>query len=111
MAEYLQVSTATETREQAVQLARGVTEARLAAGAQIMGPVLSVFWHLGEFGRGEEWQVIFKTTRDRYQELEEHLSKNHPWNNPEISAVPILVGSDGYLKWVNRTTARQDQAD
>lgn len=111
MAEYLQVSTATETREQAEELARGATAARLVAGAQIVGPVISVFWHLGEFGQGEEWQVIFKTTWDRYLELEAHLSDNHPWNNPEIVAIPILAGSGGYLEWVSRTTARHDQID
>jgi periplasmic divalent cation tolerance protein len=111
MAEYWQVSTATETREQAVELARRATAARLVAGAQVVGPVTSVFWHLGEFGQGEEWQVIFKTTQDRYQELEAHLSDNHPWNNPEIVAIPILAGFKGYLEWVSRTTSRHDQAD
>jgi periplasmic divalent cation tolerance protein len=110
MADYVQVSTATETREQAIMLARGANEARLAAGAQIVGPVISVFWHLGEFGQGEEWQAIFKTTRDRYEELEGYLSGNHPWTNPEILAVPIVTGSVGYPEWVSRTTAGRDHS-
>lgn len=106
MTNYVQVSTATETREQAVELARTVTEARLVASAQVSGPVIATFWHLGELGQSDEWQVILKTTYDRYDELEVHLTENHPWNTPEIVAVPIVRGSEGYLGWISRTTAK-----
>ncbi|MFB6565980.1 divalent-cation tolerance protein CutA [Streptomyces noursei] len=105
MADFLQVSTATETREGAVRLAQSVVSARLAAGAQIVGPVISVFWHRGEFGTGEEWQLLFKARADRYDEIEAHLLKHHPWNNPEVSAVPIVAGSAAYLRWVETATA------
>ncbi|MDT0322972.1 divalent-cation tolerance protein CutA [Streptomyces millisiae] len=105
MTNYVQVSTATETREAAEALARSAVEARLAAGAQIVGPVVSVFWHLGEFGTGEEWRLLFKTTTDRYPELEEHLLAHHPWQNPEVVAVPVITGSAGYLDWIRGTTS------
>jgi periplasmic divalent cation tolerance protein len=105
MTAFLQVSTATENREQAEKLARSVVAARLAAGAQIVGPVVSVFWHKGEFGTGEEWQLLLKTRADRYAELEAHLLQHHPWQNPEVSAVPITAGADAYLRWVEHTTA------
>ncbi|MFM9368750.1 divalent-cation tolerance protein CutA [Streptomyces sp. Da 82-17] len=103
MADFLQVSTATETREQAVELARSVVTGRLAAGAQIIGPVLSAFWHDGEFGTGEEWQLLFMSRADGYAALEAHLLEHHSWNNPEVSAVPIVAGSDAYLRWVTAT--------
>ncbi|MDX5565642.1 divalent-cation tolerance protein CutA [Streptomyces sp. ID05-04B] len=105
MADFLQVSTATETRDQAVTLARSVVEQRLAAGAQIIGPVISAFWHNGEFGTGEEWQLLLKTQQARYAELEAHLLEHHPWKNPEIAAVPIVAGSDACLKWLTANTA------
>jgi periplasmic divalent cation tolerance protein len=60
MSGYLQVSTATATREEAVQLAGSAVGAGLAAGAQVLGPVVSVFWHDGKYGEGEEWQVLLK---------------------------------------------------
>ncbi|GAA2112345.1 divalent-cation tolerance protein CutA [Streptomyces synnematoformans] len=107
MSKFVQVYTATETREAAVALGRSATQARLAAGVQVVGPVVSLFWHLGEFGEGEEWQVIFKTTADRYGELETHLLEHHPWHNPEITAVPITDGARGYLDWVRRTVAEE----
>jgi periplasmic divalent cation tolerance protein len=100
MTDFLQVSTATENREAAERLARSVVAARLAAGAQIVGPVTSVFWHLGEFGTGEEWQLLFKTRADLYAELEAHLMEQHPWENPEIAAVPIVAGAPACLRWI-----------
>ncbi|MCF3960920.1 divalent-cation tolerance protein CutA [Streptomyces fuscigenes] len=104
MTDFVQVSTATETREQAIELARSVVQNRLAAGAQIIGPVTSVFWHLGEFGTGEEWQLLLKTRTDRYAALEAHLLKHHPWDNPEVSAVPIVAGAERCLHWVAENT-------
>jgi periplasmic divalent cation tolerance protein len=101
----VQVYTATESREAAVALGKSATEARLAAGVQVVGPVASLFWHLGEFGQGEEWQVIFKTTAARYPDLEAHLLEHHPWKNAEIIAVPIVAGASGYVDWVSRTVA------
>ncbi len=88
-------------------MARSAVEARLAAGAQIAGPLVSVFWHLGEFGTGEEWQLLLKTTEDRYADLEAHLLQHHPWKNPEISAVRIAAGSEAYLSWIRRSTGRE----
>ncbi|MGH3648141.1 MAG: divalent-cation tolerance protein CutA [Micromonosporaceae bacterium] len=104
MVGFIQVSTATESRAAAEKLARSVVEARLAAGAQIIGPVVSAYWHLGEFGTGEEWQLLLKTRDDRYAALEAHLVEHHPWKNPEISAVPIVSGSESYLGWIRRNT-------
>ncbi|MFF7310570.1 divalent cation tolerance protein CutA [Streptomyces sp. NPDC008137] len=104
MTKFLQVSTATPARDQAIELARSVVAERLAAGAQIIGPVTSAFWHDGEFGTGEEWQLLLKTTQARYPELEAHLLKHHPWQNPEIAAVPIEAGSKGCLDWITANT-------
>ncbi|MGQ4517078.1 divalent cation tolerance protein CutA [Streptomyces sp. DW26H14] len=104
MTDLVQVSTATETREQAIALAQSVVHAQLAAGAQIIGPVTSVFRHLGEFGTGEEWQLLLKTRADRYPALEAHLLKHHPWDNPEVSAVRIIAGAERYRRWVAENT-------
>jgi periplasmic divalent cation tolerance protein len=99
----VQVSTATQTKEQAVQLAGAAVKAALAAGAQVIGPVTSVFIHLNEFGQGEEWQLILKTMAQRYAQLETFLARNHPWDNPEIAAIPIIGGSERYLNWISDT--------
>ncbi|MDD1064001.1 divalent-cation tolerance protein CutA [Streptomyces cocklensis] len=104
MTEFVQVSTATEAREQAVRLAESAVRGQLAAGAQVVGPVVSVFWHRGEFGTGEEWQLLLKTTVERYPALEAHLLEHHPWDKPEVVAVPIVAGSETYLRWIADST-------
>lgn len=104
MADHLTVSTATETREQAVTLAQSAVQTRLAAGAQIIGPVVSVFWHHGECGTGEEFQLLLTTSTTRYPQLEALLVEQHPWTNPEIRATPIVLGAATYLDWIDRST-------
>ena len=104
MSGYLQVSTTAATREDARRLAASAVKAGLCAGAQVFGPVMSVFWHQGEYGEGEEWQVTLKTAESRYAELEAHLIAEHPWDNPEVTAVE-LRGSAAYLAWIDRATA------
>ncbi|HEV7628356.1 MAG TPA: divalent-cation tolerance protein CutA [Streptomyces sp.] len=109
MTDLVHVYTATPDRESAVELAKGVTAQRLAAGAQVVGPVVSLFWHLGEFGEGEEWQLILKTTVDRYPDLEAHLLAEHPWDNPEVAAVPVVEAAQRFKTWVVATVS--DPAD
>jgi periplasmic divalent cation tolerance protein len=65
--------------------------------------VASFFWHQGESGGGQEWQVTFKTTADRYAELEALLLREHTWDNPEVTAVPLVKGTAAYFAWIDRT--------
>jgi len=101
----VQVLSATPTREDAIALARSAVEARLAAGAQVLGPVTSALWHNGEFGTGEEWQLALQTSLDRYTELEKHLIERHPWANPQIIAIPVVAAPASYLEWARTSTA------
>jgi uncharacterized protein involved in tolerance to divalent cations len=99
---YLEVSTATETKASAVELARLAVESRVAAGAQITGPVASAFWHLGEFGTGEEWRLVLRTHEARFAELRDLILRNHPWQKPEIIATRMAGSSKDYLDWIRR---------
>ncbi|MFI6763057.1 divalent-cation tolerance protein CutA [Micromonospora sp. NPDC050417] len=103
MSDYLQVATATETRAAAIDLAQSAVAARLAGNAQVIGPVVSVFWHLGEQGTGEEWRLLLYTTADRYDALEAHLLARHPWSNPQVIATPIVAGSTECLAWLRQS--------
>ncbi len=91
-----------------MRLARSAVAARLAASAQVLGPATSVYWHLGELGTGQEWQAVLKTTTSRYPELHEHLLSEHPWENPEITAVEIIGATDAYFDWLKRTVESLD---
>ncbi|MEU8823448.1 divalent-cation tolerance protein CutA [Streptomyces sp. NPDC048636] len=100
MADHLTVLTTTDTPEKAEALARGAVEARLAACAQISQPVTSVYRWEGAVETAAEWQVLFKTTAARYEELEAHLREAHDYDTPEVIATPITNGSEDYLAWV-----------
>lgn len=107
MTDYLQVSTVADSRDTAAKLARAAVAAKLAAGAQVYGPVASFFWHKDESGEDEEWQVTLKTTADRYPELEALLLAEHSWENPEITAIPLVAGTAAYFAWLERTVNGQ----
>jgi periplasmic divalent cation tolerance protein len=104
MTAHLLVTTTTPDRASAAKIATSALAAHLAATAQVIGPVASFFWHLGEQGEGEEWNVTFKTTDARYAELEAHIVEQHPWNKPEVTAVELVRGSADYLRWLEEST-------
>ncbi|MDQ0786856.1 periplasmic divalent cation tolerance protein [Streptomyces sp. B3I8] len=101
----LTVLTTTDSEAAARELARGAVEARLAACAQISGPVTSVYRWQGGVETAAEWQVSFKTTPARYEALEHHLRTAHDYETPEIIATPVVRGSTEYLRWVTEETA------
>ena len=108
MADHLLVTTTAPDRETAARLAGSAVKSKLAATAQVHGPVASFFWHLGEQGEGEEWIATFKTTGDRYAELEEHIVREHSWSNPEVTAVKLDRGTPGYLQWLETATTPEN---
>src|SRR5260370_20517087 len=98
--EFLQVQTTTDSRAEAVELARAAVAARLAACAQVAGPVASAYWWEGEMERAEEWLVMLKLPADRYSDLSALLTRLHSYDEPEIIATPICAGSPRYLGWL-----------
>lgn len=105
MADYVQVLTTADSADAAGELARSVVQARLAACAQVVGPIRSHFRWEGAVQIEDEWQVLYKTTAERYLALEAHLAEIHTYDEPEIIATPIVAGSAGYLGWVAQETA------
>ncbi|MET9427521.1 divalent-cation tolerance protein CutA [Streptomyces sp. NPDC003036] len=101
----LTVLTTTDSAEKAEELARGAVEARLAACAQISGPVTSVYHWKNAIETSQEWQVLFKTTEACYDALEAHLVAAHDYDTPEIIAMPVVQGSTGYLAWLRQETS------
>jgi periplasmic divalent cation tolerance protein len=103
----LRVTTATPDLDSAKTLARTAVAARLAGNAQITGPVISVFWHLGESGEGEEYAVTLSTTAAAFPALEAHLREHHPWDNPEITAIELTAAPEAYARWLRESTTPQ----
>ncbi|WP_059008611.1 divalent-cation tolerance protein CutA [Streptomyces specialis] len=105
MAEHITVLTTTDSREDAEQLATSAVEARLAACAQIDGPVTSVYWWEGSVRTDQEWRVLYKTPAAKYDALEAHIRGVHAYETPEIIATEITRGSAAYLQWLHQETS------
>lgn len=102
--EHCQVVTTTDSREAADRLADGAVRARLAACAQVVGPITSRYWWQGEVETAEEWQVIFKTALVRYPALRDHIRAGHTYQTPEILCTPVVAGDRAYLDWLTAET-------
>jgi periplasmic divalent cation tolerance protein len=107
MKEVIQVSTTTEKREDATRIARALVEKRLAACAQVIGPIRSTYWWKGKIEETDEWLCLLKTRTDLYRKLEKTLRAIHPYEVPEITAQPIVAGSRSYLQWIDEETKKR----
>jgi len=86
--------------EHAEKLARSLVESRLAACVQII-PIRSFYEWKGEIHRDEERLLLIKAKAGLYPELEDFITKNHPYEVPEIIQVPIKAGLRSYLDWID----------
>ncbi len=102
--QYLQVQTTTDSRAEAVELARDAVAARLAACGQVSGPIASTYWWEDDLERAEEWLITLKLPAGGYQALADFLAERHSYDEPEITATPIVAGSPGYLGWLSAET-------
>lgn len=102
---YIQVTTTTDSLEAARELARSAVEARVAACAQISGPIESVYRWQAEVEQAQEWTVVFKARSVGYQMLENHIKARHSYDVPEIVATPISEGNPAYLSWVDENAS------
>jgi periplasmic divalent cation tolerance protein len=103
--ETLLVMTSMPDRETALKLARTLVEQRLAACVNVMGGCTSVYRWEGALEQAEEVPVFIKTRAARFPELEARIRELHPYELPEIIAVPIVHGLPEYLEWVAKETA------
>ena len=91
-------------RAAAERLAGLLVEKRLAACVNILAPCRSVYRCQGAVRHDEEHPMLIKTTAERYPALEQALRSGHPYELPEIIAVPIERGLPAYLQWVAAET-------
>ena len=104
MTEFIQVSTTTDKREDAEHISKAIVENKLAACVQISGPITSIYWWNDNMEESEEWLITMKTRKELYPKLEQAIKNFHPYEVPEIVAVPIIAGSKEYLDWLEKGT-------
>lgn len=90
--------------DDAGRIAQNLVTARVAACVNLLGPMTSVYRWEGEIQEEVERQAIIKTTRGQLTALWEVLREAHPYDVPEFVVLPIVDGSDAYLKWIGDST-------
>ena len=100
MDEVIVVLTNLPDREAALKLARALVTQRLAACVNVLAECSSVYRWKGEIESAAEVPVLIKTRAARYAELEAAIRALHPYELPEIIAVPVGRGLEAYLQWV-----------
>ena len=88
------------TAAEATRIAEFLVNKKLAACAQILPDMQSIYLWKGEVQREKEVLLLVKTTRANFAELEREVRAIHSYETPEIIALPIAEGSEPYLKWL-----------
>ena len=91
-------------RESAESLAQTLVERRLAACVNVLAPCRSVYRWKGTVEAAGEVPVLIKTTEACYAALAAAIRERHPYELPEIIALPVTAGLSGYLAWVAAET-------
>lgn len=102
--EALLVLTNLPDRDAALKLASALVDERVAACVNVLGACTSVYRWQGKVENTEETPVVIKTVASRYAALETAIKRLHPYELPEIVAVPITRGLPAYLQWVTDET-------
>lgn len=88
------------------RIARQLVEERCAACANILPQIESIYWWEEKVERANETLVLFKTSAARYAALAIRLRQLHPYEVPEIIALPIGEGLPEYLRWIAQSCAQ-----
>lgn len=89
-------------------IADHLVDQQLAACVNILPGLTSVYQWQGKRETAQEHLLLIKTTNEAYQTLEQSITELHPYELPEVIAVPINQGLDGYLQWIEQQTANHN---
>jgi len=89
------------TIDDATRIARHLVEGRKAACVNILPQIRSIYRWEGEIEDDSEQLLLVKTTREMFETVSTAVREVHPYSVPEIIALPVADGYDGYLRWVH----------
>ncbi len=92
------------SEEEALKIANALVEDRLAACVNLVAPIRSIYRWEGKISDEEEWLLIVKTQKHRFETVEKKVKSLHSYSVPEIIGVPITEGSWAYLNWIEENT-------
>jgi len=102
-ARYILVLVTTKDNLEAEKIAQELLKEKLIACANIIDHVTSHFHWSGKIDKSEECLMVIKSRIELFSELAERVKALHSYKVPEILALPIVIGSDDYLAWIDET--------
>ncbi len=102
--EILMVFTNLPDRATAERIAASLVTSQLAACVNVLAECRSVYRWQGKIEQANEVPLLIKTSRMAYPRLQAELKKLHPYELPEIIALPVTAGLPEYLNWVSQET-------
>jgi periplasmic divalent cation tolerance protein len=103
LSEHVVVITTVSRAEDAERIARTLVERGVAACVNVLSGVASVYRWKGAVAREEERLLVVKTRNERFEDLKAVLLEVHPYEVPEVLALPVLAGHRPYLDWVDES--------
>jgi periplasmic divalent cation tolerance protein len=104
MSEYRVLYVTAASEEEAAKLGRALVEEHLAACANVLGAIRSIYWWQGKLEEGAEAALILKTRADLVEKATERLKALHSYSLPCVIALPILGGNPDFLAWIGAET-------
>lgn len=105
MTAFIQVVTTVANRHDAQRIAGELLERRLAGCVQVLGPVASTYRWKGAIETNDEWMLLIKSREELYPAIDAAIRELHPYDVPEILALPVAAGHAEYLRWLAEETA------
>lgn len=100
MEDFVIIFTTTDSKDDAKRISKDLVEKKLAGCVQINGPIQSAYRWKDSIEYSEEWLCSIKSRKDLIGKVETAIKEIHPYDVPEIVALPIVAGSDDYLTWL-----------
>ena len=100
MTDKIVVLTTCAVESDAERMARALVDGRLAACVNVVPGMRSFYHWKGETQSSEEFLLIVKTSRDLFEALRAEMERLHPYELPELLALPVVAGADDYLSWL-----------
>ncbi len=104
MTEFIIVLITASKEEEAVRIAQELVDSRLAACVNIVRGLRSIYRWKGKREDEEEVLMVVKTRQDLFDGLKKRVKELHSYSVPEIIALPVMEGSEEYLKWLHEET-------
>ncbi|MGL4593686.1 MAG: divalent-cation tolerance protein CutA [Thermoguttaceae bacterium] len=104
---FIEVHITFPTEQLACDVGTFLVEEHLAACAQVSGPMKSIYYWNGNLESETEFLLVLKTISSRMKKIIICVRERHPYSCPQITAIPILSGTDDYLNWISESVCTQ----